>query len=67
VAQQRHKHRAIEGCARIYFGMSVSAVYLEATARSVGDPDDLASEVAEDAQVRRVVGGMPMTDVRSGG
>jgi hypothetical protein len=24
-------HRAIEGCARIYFGMSVSAVYLEAT------------------------------------
>jgi uncharacterized protein YbjT (DUF2867 family) len=24
-------HRAIEGCARIYFGMSVSAAYLEAT------------------------------------
>jgi uncharacterized protein YbjT (DUF2867 family) len=24
-------HRAIKGCARIYFGMSVSAVYLEAT------------------------------------
>ena len=24
-------HRAIEGCARIYFGMSVSALYLEAT------------------------------------
>ena len=24
-------HRAIEGCARIYFGMSVSAPYLEAT------------------------------------
>src|SRR3979490_1529636 len=24
-------HRAIEGCGRIYFGMSVSAVYLEAT------------------------------------
>jgi uncharacterized protein YbjT (DUF2867 family) len=24
-------HRAIEGCARIYFGMSVSATYLEAT------------------------------------
>ena len=24
-------HRAIEGCARIYFGMSVSSVYLEAT------------------------------------
>jgi uncharacterized protein YbjT (DUF2867 family) len=24
-------HRAIEGCARIYFGMSVSADYLEAT------------------------------------
>src|SRR5262244_4666724 len=24
-------HRAIEGCRRIYFGMSVSAVYLEAT------------------------------------
>jgi uncharacterized protein YbjT (DUF2867 family) len=24
-------HRAIEGCARLYFGMSVSAVYLEAT------------------------------------
>ena len=24
-------HRAIEGCARIYFGMSVSAVYLEPT------------------------------------
>src|SRR5262245_11611374 len=24
-------HRAIEGCARVYFGMSVSAVYLEAT------------------------------------
>src|SRR6478736_5664121 len=24
-------HRAIEGCVRIYFGMSVSAVYLEAT------------------------------------
>src|SRR2546430_15130998 len=24
-------HRAIEGCARIYFGMSVSANYLEAT------------------------------------
>ena len=24
-------HRAIEGCARIYFGMSVSPVYLEAT------------------------------------
>src|SRR5499426_1759492 len=24
-------HRAIEGCARIYFSMSVSAVYLEAT------------------------------------
>ena len=24
-------HRAIEGCARIYFGMSVSASYLEAT------------------------------------
>ena len=24
-------NRAIEGCARIYFGMSVSAVYLEAT------------------------------------
>src|SRR4051794_34167897 len=24
-------HRAIEGCARIYFGISVSAVYLEAT------------------------------------
>ena len=24
-------HRAIQGCARIYFGMSVSAVYLEAT------------------------------------
>src|SRR2546422_8323885 len=24
-------HRAIEGCTRIYFGMSVSAVYLEAT------------------------------------
>src|SRR5437762_6666028 len=23
-------HRAVEGCARIYFGMSVSAVYLEA-------------------------------------
>src|SRR2546430_14551376 len=27
----RSMHRAIEGCARIYFGMSVSAVYLEAT------------------------------------
>jgi len=25
-------HRAIEGCARIYFGMSISANYLEATA-----------------------------------
>jgi nucleoside-diphosphate-sugar epimerase len=25
-------HRAIEGCARIYFGMSVSPAYLEATA-----------------------------------
>src|SRR6478735_2658766 len=24
-------HRAIEGCGRIYFGMSVSAAYLEAT------------------------------------
>jgi hypothetical protein len=24
-------HRAIEGCARLYFGMSVSAAYLEAT------------------------------------
>ncbi|WP_287259539.1 NAD(P)H-binding protein [Mesorhizobium sp.] len=24
-------HRAIEGCPRIYFGMSVSAAYLEAT------------------------------------
>jgi uncharacterized protein YbjT (DUF2867 family) len=24
-------HRAVEGCARIYFGMSVSAAYLEAT------------------------------------
>src|SRR4051795_8541962 len=24
-------HRAIQGCARIYFGMSVSAAYLEAT------------------------------------
>jgi len=24
-------HCAIQGCARIYFGMSVSAVYLEAT------------------------------------
>ena len=24
-------HRAIEGCARIYFGMSISAAYLEAT------------------------------------
>src|SRR5262249_15833145 len=24
-------HRAIEGCRRIYFGMSVSAAYLEAT------------------------------------
>src|SRR5271154_6021063 len=24
-------HRAIDGCARIYFGMSVSAAYLEAT------------------------------------
>src|SRR3954453_16519814 len=24
-------HRAIEGCARIYFGMSVSAAYFEAT------------------------------------
>ena len=24
-------HRAIESCARIYFGMSVSAAYLEAT------------------------------------
>src|SRR5271169_6821336 len=24
-------HRAIKGCARIYFGMSVSAAYLEAT------------------------------------
>ena len=24
-------HRAIEGCARIYFGMSVSPAYLEAT------------------------------------
>ncbi|HEX4569217.1 MAG TPA: NAD(P)H-binding protein, partial [Dongiaceae bacterium] len=24
-------HRAIEGCARIYFGMSVSTAYLEAT------------------------------------
>ena len=24
-------HRAIEGCARVYFGMSVSAAYLEAT------------------------------------
>ena len=24
-------HRAVEGCARIYFGMSVSATYLEAT------------------------------------
>ena len=24
-------HRAIEGCKRIYFGMSVSAAYLEAT------------------------------------
>jgi uncharacterized protein YbjT (DUF2867 family) len=24
-------HRAIEGCSRIYFGMSVSASYLEAT------------------------------------
>ena len=24
-------HRAIEGCARIYFGMLVSAIYLEAT------------------------------------
>ena len=24
-------HRAIEGCSRIYFGMSVSAAYLEAT------------------------------------
>src|SRR4249920_3826102 len=24
-------HRAIEGCRRIYFGMSVSATYLEAT------------------------------------
>jgi uncharacterized protein YbjT (DUF2867 family) len=27
-------HRAIEGCARIYFGMSVSAAYLEATANT---------------------------------
>ena len=24
-------HRAVEGCARLYFGMSVSAAYLEAT------------------------------------
>src|SRR5947209_13101479 len=24
-------HRAIEGCARVYFGMSISANYLEAT------------------------------------
>src|SRR3954469_1126452 len=24
-------HRAIEGCGRIYFGMSISAAYLEAT------------------------------------
>src|SRR2546430_10392230 len=27
----RSMHRAIEGCGRIYFGMSVSAAYLEAT------------------------------------
>jgi uncharacterized protein YbjT (DUF2867 family) len=29
-------HRAIEGCARIYFGMSVSPVYLEATVNTAG-------------------------------
>ncbi|WP_445143335.1 NmrA family NAD(P)-binding protein [Dyella sp. Tek66A03] len=28
----RSVHRAIEGCKRIYFGMSISAAYLEATA-----------------------------------
>ena len=27
-------HRAIQGCARIYFGMSVSAVFLEGTVNS---------------------------------
>jgi uncharacterized protein YbjT (DUF2867 family) len=27
-------HRAIEGCGRIYFGMSTSAAYLEATGRT---------------------------------
>jgi uncharacterized protein YbjT (DUF2867 family) len=32
-------HRAIEGCARIYFGMSVSAAYLEATVNTAAtDP-----------------------------
>jgi uncharacterized protein YbjT (DUF2867 family) len=25
------KHKAIEGCSRVYFGMSISAAYLEAT------------------------------------
>src|SRR5881628_3783388 len=30
-AEALRRHRAIEGCRRIYFGMSTSAAYLEAT------------------------------------
>src|SRR5262249_12085527 len=33
---------------------------------AVGDPDDIASEIAQHAQIRRVVSGMPVTDVDRG-
>src|SRR5215813_7615985 len=37
-------HRAIEGCARIYFGMSVSAAYLEATVNTAAAARHLGVE-----------------------
>jgi hypothetical protein len=36
-------HRAIEGCARVYFGMSVSADYLTATVNTAAVARHLAS------------------------
>jgi uncharacterized protein YbjT (DUF2867 family) len=40
-------HRAIEGCLRIYFGMSVSPPYLEATVNTIALADDfIADQVA---------------------